>query len=80
MIECKDGNIYTGITTDVARRFSEHLSGTKGAKFFRKSPPVKILYTEEHSSRSEASKREYEIKKYSRAKKINLIEMQQEEQ
>lgn len=42
LLECQNGKIYTGITTDVNRRFDEHLSGT-GAKFTRANPPVQIL-------------------------------------
>lgn len=71
LLECADGSIYTGITTDVARRFKEHAAG-KGGHFTRSHTPVRILHTEEHSDRSSASKREAEIKGLSRDKKLKL--------
>ncbi len=73
MIETVSGLLYTGITTDVTRRFQEHLSGTKGAKFFQRSQPKRIVFQEPHPDRSSASKREAEIKKLSRQEKIVLI-------
>ncbi|MFZ8932456.1 MAG: GIY-YIG nuclease family protein [Bacteriovoracaceae bacterium] len=72
IIEAENGYYYTGITTDLEHRFKAHLSGN-GAKFFRTTKPKKIVYSEECSSKSIASKREYEIKKMSRSKKIDLI-------
>ncbi len=72
IIESQNGRLYTGITKDLQKRFKDHQTG-KGAKFFRSSPPKSIVYTEESSSRSEASKREAEIKKMTRFKKIKLI-------
>jgi len=78
IIETKCNKLYTGITTDVARRFQEHLAvyrkeSDKGAKFFRGHEPKNVVYQEAHASRSEASKREYEIKKMSSLKKRALI-------
>lgn len=72
ILECEDGTLYTGITTDVARRFEEHRSG-EAAHYTRAHKPMKILYTEEQSSRSNALKREAEIKKWSRAEKLDFI-------
>lgn len=72
LLECKDGSIYTGITTDVERRFAEHKNGT-GGHFTRAKGAKRILYTEEHPDRSSASKREAEIKKWPREKKLGLI-------
>ncbi len=72
LIECKDGSIYTGITTDVRRRFKEHSSGRGGA-YTRVRKAKKILYTEKCKNRSAALKRESEIKSWRRDKKINLI-------
>lgn len=77
MIETDKQNLYTGITTDLERRFQEHLNthlGTnkKGAKFFRSQKPIKLCYSEQFSSRSGASKREAEIKKLSHQQKIEL--------
>ena len=73
IIEASDASLYTGITTDVDRRFEEHASGKKGAKFFNGRKPVKVVYRENDHSRSSASKREAEIKKLSRLDKKTLI-------
>ena len=67
--------LYTGITTDVERRFQEHLSNkAKGAKFFRSDKPLKILYAEPCKNRSEASIKEAAIKKLSRLQKETFIQ------
>ncbi len=71
---CQDGSLYTGITTDVAERLLAHQQGT-GAKYTRAHPPLKVLHTEEYSTRSLASKRESEIKKWPRAKKISELQL-----
>jgi len=68
MIEAADGSLYTGITTDIARRFSEHLGSFvsppgKGAKFFYGREPVGVVFLEKQVSRSAASSREAELKK-----------------
>lgn len=72
IIETDSGQYYTGITTDLERRFWEHCAGI-GAKYFRSQTPQAIVYTEMHLDRSEASKREYEIKKMSKSQKVKLI-------
>lgn len=72
IIETKTGKLYTGITTDLDQRFKAHQK-QKGAKFFRFSEPKDILYREVHENRSEATKREIEIKKMSRNEKLKLI-------
>lgn len=74
IIEAENGSLYTGITTDIAKRFEEHLSGKSGARFFRTSKPVKIIYSEKYPNRSEASKREAAIKKMSALEKRSLSE------
>jgi putative endonuclease len=74
MIEVSDGSYYTGITTDVDRRFDEHCSSAVGAKYFNGRSPVKVIYQELGHSRSSASKREYEIKKLSRQQKELLVQ------
>lgn len=71
LLKCKDGSIYTGITTDVRRRFFEHQKG-KGGHYTASHGAKKILYTEKHPNRSSASKREAEIKKLSRKDKLGL--------
>ena len=74
LLECKSGkrkSIYTGITTDVQRRLSEHKT-KKGARYTRSCVALKVIYTEEHPSRSAALKREAEIKKMRRIDKLGL--------
>ncbi len=74
IIENDKGYYYTGITTDIERRFNEHKSDKKKrAKFFRSSKPVKIIYSEQCESRSAATKREIQIKKMSKVQKIAMI-------
>lgn len=73
IIQAKSGNLYTGITNDLDKRFADHLTGKKGAKFFRISDPERIMYRESQIDRSEASKRESVIKKMSREQKLDLI-------
>jgi putative endonuclease len=73
IIQTEKGVLYTGITTDIERRFSEHLfESKKGAKFFRGSVPEKIVYQEVCDSRSMASKREAQIKKMKRSEKLRM--------
>lgn len=72
LVECADGTLYTGISTDVARRVAEHNAGT-GAKYTRARRPVRVVYVEEAGDRSEASRREFEIKRLSRKEKEALI-------
>ncbi len=72
LLRCKDGSLYTGITTDVARRFAEHKAG-KGANYTRAKGALKVVYAETHPHRSSASKREAEIKKWPRARKLKLV-------
>lgn len=71
LLECVGNTIYTGIATDVNRRFEEHKKGT-GASYTRSHKPIRILYTEEHPDRSSALKREAEIKRMSRPQKLLL--------
>ena len=68
LIECADGSIYTGITTDVAARYAAHAEG-KGARYTRAHPPARLLGWEAHPDRSTASKAEYRIKRLTAAAK-----------
>lgn len=72
MLKCKDNSLYTGITTDIKRRFNEHKTG-KGGSYTRTRGVVKIVYTEKKRNRSSASKREAEIKRLTREDKLKLI-------
>lgn len=72
MIRCSDESLYTGITTDVTRRFAEHHRGA-GARYFRGRAPRQLVYLETGHDRSSASRRELEIKRLSPAAKRALI-------
>ncbi|MUV87310.1 GIY-YIG nuclease family protein [Natronomonas sp. CBA1123] len=72
VIECVDGSLYTGYTTDVQRRVREHDAG-EGAKYTRGRTPVELVYSESFDSKSAAMSREYEIKQLSRAEKERLV-------
>jgi len=76
LLQCANNTIYTGITTEVLRRFEEHKNGT-GGHYTRAHGVVKILYSEEQENRSSASKREAEIKSWSREQKLAFIKNQQ---
>jgi putative endonuclease len=69
---CSDGSYYTGSTNDIKKRFKDHLSG-KGARYTKSHKPKKIVYREEFATKSEALKREAEIKKWPRKKKERLV-------
>jgi putative endonuclease len=73
ILECSDGSLYTGITNSIERRISEHEAGL-GAKYTRGRAPFTLVYQESLENRSQASKREIEIKSYSRKDKMFLIE------
>lgn len=73
IIETECGRLYTGVTTDLERRFNEHQTSKKGAKFFRGAVPSKVVYSESELSRSEALKREAAIKKLSKKEKLRLV-------
>ncbi|MDD2900653.1 MAG: GIY-YIG nuclease family protein, partial [Desulfuromonadaceae bacterium] len=65
IILCSDNSLYTGITTDVERRFRQHAEGT-GAKYFRGRKPLRVVYIECGHNRSTASSRETRIKEMNR--------------
>ena len=77
ILKCKDGSLYTGITTDVARRFAEHKNGI-GGHYTRAHGAKKVVYVEECVNRSVASKREAEIKRLSREGKLRLIQLEKQ--
>lgn len=72
ILRCRDGSLYTGITTDVERRFEAHCAG-KGAKYTRGRGPLELVYQESCENHSHALKREWEIKALTREKKELLI-------
>ena len=72
LIECKNGAFYAGITTDIERRYAQHLSG-KGAKYTRANPPKKLIGVKQYANRSDASKAEYAIKQLPKNLKVNFL-------
>ena len=72
ILRCKDNTLYTGITTDVARRLEAHRSG-KGAKYTRGRAPLELVYQQACGTHSDALKRELEIKAMSRKQKEEMI-------
>lgn len=73
IIQNEKGHFYTGITTDVERRFKEHSNSPRGAKYFRGKVPVEVVYQKTFKDRSSATKYEMLIKKMTRADKLKLI-------
>ena len=71
LLECRGGSLYTGITTDVERRYAQHVAG-KGARYTRSFPPLQILGRFEHPDRATASRAEHAIKRLTPAQKRAL--------
>ena len=74
IIRCADSTLYTGISTNVARRFEEHTSGSpKSAKYLRGRAPLELIYAKEIGTQSEATIEERRIKALTKTQKVNLI-------
>lgn len=73
ILKCKDNSFYTGWTSDLSKRIQRHNLGL-GAKYTRSRRPVELIYFETFENKSEALKREYQIKQLSRKQKEKLIE------
>ena len=73
LLRCGDGTLYAGFTNDLARRLAVHNAG-RGAKYTRSRLPVELVYWENFPNKSSALKREYAIKRLSRAEKLALIQ------
>jgi len=72
IIKCADGNLYTGVTTDIPRRVKRHNS-KKASKYTRVRVPVTLAYSEDCPNKSSALKREAQIKRWTKQKKLALI-------
>lgn len=72
ILRCSDNSLYTGITPDLEARLEKHASG-KGSKYVRSRLPFECVYTEVYSSKSEALKREMEVKALNKQEKEHLI-------
>ncbi len=73
ILECGDGSLYTGITTDVSRRLAAHRAG-RGAKYTRGRGPLRLRYQEECDSHGQALRRELQVKHLSQKEKQELCE------
>lgn len=74
MLRCADDSLYTGIATDIERRVSEHVGGTRGAKYLKGRLPVTIVFRHEVDDRSHAQRLEYRIKRLAKSDKERLIQ------
>jgi putative endonuclease len=72
ILECADGSLYTGITTNITRRMAEHQAG-HGAKYTKGRGPFRLVYSETCEGKWEAYRREIEIKSLDRATKLKLL-------
>ena len=77
MVECVDGSLYTGWTTDPIRRARQHNRGT-GARYTRTHGPVVLVYVEDQPDRSTAMRRERQIKRLNHTQKLALIQKRKE--
>jgi putative endonuclease len=75
ILRCSDKTLYTGITTNLARRVGEHNSSGLGARYTRTRRPVKLVFSKKFKNRSTAAKEESRIKKLSRAEKLALVKV-----
>ena len=73
ILRCGDGSLYTGIAIDVARRFREHESGKRGAKYLRGRGPFTLVYEQALGNRSSAARAEYRVKQLDRSRKEALV-------
>jgi putative endonuclease len=76
MIRCSDASLYTGVTTNIDRRFKEHQESKKGSKYARAKIPLRVVYIEICASRSEAQIREAQLKKFTKEQKEALVKAQ----
>ena len=74
IVKCADGTLYTGITTNLKRRVTEHNDNKLGAKYTAARRPVKLVFSKKFMNRSNACKEEARIKKMKRFKKLELVE------
>lgn len=75
IVECADGTLYTGWTTNVQKRVKAHNEEKTGAKYTKAKRPVKLVYYEGYETKEEAMRREYAIKQLTRKQKLELIHL-----
>jgi len=73
LLKCSDGTLYAGYTTDLEKRAAAHNGSRTGAKYTRARRPVELVYSETYRSKSDALKREWEIKQMRREEKLDLF-------
>lgn len=73
MLECSDGSLYTGSTNNLIKRVHQHNYLKAGAKYTKQRRPVQLVYSEKYATAHEAHKREYELKCFTRTKKLQLL-------
>lgn len=74
LLKCADSTLYTGISNNLSKRLEAHNLG-RGAKYTKGRRPVRVIYQENNLTRSEALKREVQLKKMTRKEKIALSHM-----
>ena len=74
IVRCADGQLYTGIATDVEKRLAEHESSPRGAKFLRGKGPLEVVFSETVGDRATALQLEYRVKRLNRAQKLELVD------
>jgi len=77
ILECSDGTLYIGYTNDLKKRLKAHNESKTGARYTKARRPVTLKYFEKFKTLNEALKREIELKKYTRKKKLELIKNKQ---
>ena len=75
IVECADGTLYTGWTTNVQKRVKAHNEEKSGAKYTKAKRPVKLVYYEGYETKEDAMRREYAIKQLTRKQKLELIHL-----
>ncbi len=73
LLRCNDNSLYAGVTTDIHRRINEHNNSKLGAKYTRAKRPASLAYLEEADNKSNACKREYQIRHLNKLKKEQLV-------
>ena len=73
ILRCADDTLYTGWTNDLEKRLAAHNAGL-GAKYTKPRRPVELIYSESHETKEEAMRREFQIKRLTRAEKLALIQ------
>jgi len=74
VVQCSDGTLYTGVTTDIERRIREHNGSKRGAKYTSSRRPVTLVYIKDCKDRMHALREEYAFKSLSRKEKLKIIQ------